>query len=77
MKKPNEKLTGEQIAKIESWAEDRKNRTNITDAEKNMITAIENLKKNDWEGCRINENRGKAVTNEEARVKLERLKKKV
>lgn len=70
------KLTDDEITKMEAWAKNKKAAA-MTETEKNMVDSIESMEKNDWKGCRIEDNTcSKTMNKQELQEKLEKLKKK-
>ncbi|MCO5381798.1 MAG: hypothetical protein NHB15_06620 [Methanosarcina barkeri] len=68
-------LTDEQIIQIEHWADEKKRTGNyLAPQEKKMVEMIEEYRKNNWKGIRIQgQNQNEA---EECQFRLERLKRK-
>lgn len=67
-----EKLSDDQIQKLESWA-DQKRKLPMSKTEESIVKKIEDSRKNNWRGYRISE---KPLTLNECQEHFERLKGK-
>ncbi len=68
------KLSEQEIRRLEEWA-DAKKKSTMNNTEKEIVARIDDLKKKNWKGYRI-DNEEKVTTRAEAEEKLKRLKKK-
>ena len=69
------KLTDDEISTIEQWAEKKKENPSLShQAEQQLLDRIQELKKSNWKGYRLNDGDAPATPKEEAQRKLDRLK---
>jgi hypothetical protein len=75
--KVREKLTDEQIKKMEKWADQKKQNAALTDKEKYAVETVEDMRKNNWKGYRLDGISEGPKTKEDLQKELDRLSKEI
>lgn len=70
------KLTDAEITRLETWADMQADNQRLTKEDKMILDQISSYRKNEWKGIRLTASDKVATSTEQARKKLEELKRR-